>query len=510
MEEKTKYQGIENKKILLVRPKNFLGYYTYPPLALICLGSVLEKRGYSVKIIDAAREPDYESVIKKECAAAVLVGITATTAETPHAIKISDMIKGFCSTPVVWGGWHPTLFPEQTVSDRNVDFVIIGEGDFSLSDIADAISTKSSFSGIDGIAYKENGNVIANYRKGHLNPEELPSINYSLCDIEKYIESKIVDRCSSEEYSKRWLPYQSSRGCPGMCTFCINEVTNNSAYRAKSPGKVLDEIGEMVEKYRIDHVRFIDDNFFTNKQRAAEICQGILDRGYKITWDAECRVDYFNDHYINDEFLSMAARSGLIELTLGIESGSPKTLQLFNKRITPEQSIGAVETCKRHNIIPRCSFIVGSPGEEDADILMTADLINKLRKINPDMMYGVVTFRPYPKCKLTENLKKSGLYKEPQSLREWENEKTVKIYTERAYMQPWQKNPSLALNVSFFFTLSSGTMLANHQVKNRLLRLINKSFIRIANFRINRMFFYLALDRRIYDIFYRMVIKWKL
>ena len=498
------------RKIVLIRPRNFLGYCTYPPLALICLGSVLEKKGYDVRIIDAASESNHENMIKNECKDAILVGITATTAEVPHAIKLTDMIKSCSSVPVVWGGWHPTLFPEQTVSDKNVDFVVIGEGDFSLPELAGALENGGDLSGISGIAFKLNGSANAIYPKGYVNPEDLPAINYGLVDIEKYIESKIVDRCSSEEYSKRWLPYQSSRGCPGMCTFCINEVTNNSAYRAKSSGKVLDEIGDMISRHKIDHVRFIDDNFFTNKQRATEICLGIIERGFKITWDAECRVDYFNDSYINDDFLATASKSGLIELTLGVESGSPKTLEIFNKRITPEQSVRAVEACKRHNIIPRCSFIVGAPDEEDADILLTAGLVNRLRKLNPDMMYGVVTFRPYPRCKLTESLKARGLYNEPKTLREWQNEKIVKVYTERSYKQPWQKNPSLALNVSFFFTLSSGVMLANHQVRNRFFRAINSAFIRLAGFRVNRMFFGMAIDRWLYDRFYRMVIKWKL
>lgn len=497
-------------KVVLIRPKNFLGYNTYPPLALICLGSALEKEGYDVKIIDAAKDAECEKMIIDECKDAILVGITATTAEVSSAIDITDMIKKDINVPIVWGGWHTTLFPEQVIEDSAIDFIIIGEGDVSITLLAQAIKQKGSFENIKGLGYKNGGEIKINFTKDHVEIENLPMINYNLVNIENYINSKINDRCSSGEYSSRWLPYQSSRGCPGMCTFCINEVTNNSAYRAKSSKKVLEEMQVMIEKYKANHIRFIDDNFFVNKQRATEICQGILERKWKITWDAECRVDYFNDHYINDEFLDLASKTGLIELTLGIESGSPKTLQKFNKRITPEQSIRAVESCGKHNIVPRCSFIVGSPDEEKEDMIMTAKLINTMKKINPEMVFGVVTFRPYPKCKLTEDLRMRGLYKDPEKLRNWKDISVTKAYTERTFIQPWQKYPSLSNNISFYFTLSSGVQLATHQIKNPFLRPINELFIKLAKFRVKRLLFGLPVEKYLYDKFYRSVMKYKL
>ena len=121
------------KKIILIRPKNVISeeYKYYPPLGLIHVGSILEKAGYSVKILDLAmgdKIEKYKDAIKNS----IIVGITALTPEIKNACEISDQIKSFCDVPIVFGGWHATLFPEQTCNDNSIDFVIPGEGEYVM------------------------------------------------------------------------------------------------------------------------------------------------------------------------------------------------------------------------------------------------------------------------------------------------------------------------------------------------------------------------------------------
>jgi len=151
--------------------------------------------------------------------------------------------------------------------------------------------------------------------------------------------------------------------------------------------------------------------------------------------------------------------------------------------------------------------MVGLPFEEKEDIYATAKLINKLRKIDPRIAYGIATFRPYPKSEICESLKQKGIFKEPENLRQWSDDKYVKNYTERTRSQPWQKYPRLASNVSFYYTMASGVLLGNHQISNKVLRGINSFFISLGMWRTEKLMFACSIDKAIYVVFYRSYIK---
>ena len=329
-----------SEKILLIRPQNVYNYNNYPPLNLICIASKLKSVGYKVKIINCSFEKDYLKTIGKELDDSLFVGISLLTSEAPDAYVIMRYIKEHSNVPVVVGGWHSTLFPEQMADCKYVDYVIAGEGEVQIVKIAELIKNQE----------KSDNKIL---HKQTLDLDALPFPDYDTDEnIERFINSYLTDKLS--EYVSqpmRWLPYESSRGCPSYCTFCINVVADNRRYRKKSADKVVSEIEYIVKRHNISHLKIIDDNFFVDIKRVRTICEGIIKRGLSITWDGECRCDYFNDRLLNDETLKLAKKSGLVQLTLGIESGSPHTLKLMKKGITPEQAEFAVRKCDEHGII---------------------------------------------------------------------------------------------------------------------------------------------------------------
>jgi len=493
-----------NEKIVLIKPKNVFVFSSYPPLELLSVGTVLDEKGYDVRIVNAAAEEDYADTLSRECRDALIVGVTCLTSEIESAIQITDMIKRDFAVPVVWGGWHSTLFPVQTCNDKNVDFVIVNEGDYSMLRLVESLAGDGPLSEVPGLVYKKGEKVFVN-PTSYVNMEQLSLVKYDLVDIEAYSTRRLNDRFSREE--NVWLPYQSSRGCPHRCTFCVNTVTNNSKYRTKSPGKVVEEVRTLIARYGITHLRIIDDNFFVDRKRVMEICDGFVNNGFDITWDAECRVDYFRPGHLDDELLDLCTRSGLIELTLGCESGSQAVLDLIKKDITVDEIRNCVKQCHEHNILPRCSFVVGIPGERREDILLTARLVNELRKVEPEMAYGVGTLRPYPGCELVDDLVRKGLFKEPETLREWATKKYVRHYTERTHIQPWQSDPGLANSVSFYYSLAGGVLLANHQIESKLARKVNSLFMKSSRNRTEHLFFGLQFDRHLYDFFHKRYLK---
>ena len=488
-------------KVLLIQPKNTLSLNVYPPLNLIQVGSALQSNGYEVKIITCPTVRDCESVILNECSDALFVGIGVLTPEVPNAIEIAKRIKREYNIPIVWGGWHSTLFSEQMIQSRLVDKIIIDEGDSSIIRVAEEYRNTSRKS------YGKN-KVVSNIHK--LDMEQLTCPDYGLVpNIELYINSSLTDKFLEYDSRKvRWLPYQSSRGCPSFCTFCINVVTDNRKYRRKSAIKVADEIETIVYTHKINHLKIIDDNFFVNIESIKEIANKMIERKLGITWDAECRVDYFNDKIMNDDCLELLVKSGLNELTFGIESGSRRTLEIMKKGITPEQSIYAVKKSSEFGIVSRCSLIIDVPGEEKEDIFETVKLVNKIRKI-PKTMCGVHTYRPYPKSELCEKLLNEGIISQPKTFEEWSKKEFVEQFTYASVKRKWQKNYKLSSNISYFQNLESGFWIAPHQIHNILIRKVNGFFMKISKIRNSKLYYKNVIDRYIYMLFKFVFYKYK-
>ncbi len=477
-------------RILLIRPKNVYCYNNYPSLGLICVASKLKLVGYDVKIINCALEVNPLETIGRELKDCLFVGITLLTSEVPDAYRIMKFVKQISSVPVVVGGWHCTLFPEQMARCEYVDYVVAGEGEEHIAEIAKLIENKGS-----------NGNNKIFYKKIiDLNTLPLPDYN-SDHSIERFIRSSLTDKLAESVIRPmRWLPYESSRGCPSLCTFCINVVTDNNRYRKKSPEKVIAEVEYIINKHNLTHLKIVDDNFFVDIRRVRAICEGIIQRNLNITWDGECRCDYFNNGMLNDETLRLAKRSGLIQLTLGIESGSSHTLKLMKKSITPEQAENAVRKCNEHEIIARSSFILEIPGETVDDIKQTIAFVNRLRKYHY-FTCGVGTFRPYPKCELTHELIKDGYLKEPRSFDEWTGRETIDLYTSAEYMRPWQVNGKYSESAAYYLNMESAVRLGNHQIDRTSDRLKNSMFISLAKLRNKFMFYGFPIDKKLYKNF---------
>jgi len=481
-------------KVVLIQPKNTLAINIYPPLNLVKIGSALQANGFEVKIIAAPILKQARKVILDECRDALMVGIGILTAEVPDAIGIAREIKKAFNLPIVWGGWHATLFPEQMAESSLVDKVIVDEGDELIVEAAEFYLKNK------GAVGNDNNKILRN--KSRIQLDSLPEPDYSLVPgIEHFINVPLTDKfLEYDDRAIRWLPYEASRGCPSRCTFCINIVTGNNVYRRKSAKKVVDEIVSLTNKYNLNHLKIIDDNMFVDVKWVKDIACGLIDNNLAITWDAECRVDYFSDSHVNDECLELCVKSGMNELNFGIESGSEHTLELMKKGITPEQAIYAVESSSRHGIVSRCSFIIDIPGERESDIFKTVKLVNRIREI-PKTTCGVHTYRPYPKSELCEGLLKSGVIKQPEDFEGWADNKFIEQFTYTDAKRSWQKNSKISSKISFYQCLESGVWLKPHQIKSKTISAANNFFIKLAYLRNRNIFYKYAIDRYLYKIF---------
>jgi anaerobic magnesium-protoporphyrin IX monomethyl ester cyclase len=399
-------------------------------MGIFCLATYLDQRGVEVKIIDEARQHNCAELIKNELSNVDFVGISAMTTQLPSALDISKKIKDYNKNiKIIWGGFHPTLFPESTIAHPLIDIAVIGEGEETLWEI---INKKGkNLESIKGIAFKKENKTTITPERPLLKIEDLPAPKWKL------MPSDIIDKLSK-------VPIHTSRGCPHRCTFCVNAITKNQ-WRARPPEQVIIDIKNVLSGpcAKKNHIVFWEENFFVDKNRAKKILQGLIEDKINISWSTTCRADYFKDDFINDEFLDLIKKSGCELLSMGAESGSPRILEKIQKDVTPEEIIYSAKQCVKYNIDPIYSFMAGLPGEAWKDIKKTLYLIDVLTKINRRVkIIGPQTFRPYPGSPLFKECISMGWHP-PLSLEEWAKAMSGELNYMDSHKLPWLKKPDV-------------------------------------------------------------------
>lgn len=445
----------------------------YMPFSLLYLGTVLESAGHKVNLLDAQIE-DVEKKMRQVINSSDLIGLSVMTAHVKDALRLSDIAKEIDKDiPVMWGGVHPSLLPDQCVADRSIDYAVIGEGEETLVEFIGGNPLNS----ISGLVYKENGTIKKNPERSYIDLNKISPPNWDLLDVEKYVYTYELGGVDGG----RTLPIHVGRGCPYLCTFCINTVIARK-WRPLSAENVMKEINLLKEKYKLTHIKFNDDNFFIDKNRVRKVCTEMKSMG--LTWDASCRVDYFNPHYLDESFLKLLQESGCVALGFGIETGSQKILDLICKQTTVDQSIHAIKKCAEHGIVPVCSFMSGLPSETEEDLNKTIDLIMLFFDICKDKIsiHGPAPYRPYPGSKLYNYAKSMGL-KEPESVREWASIDLFGGFFKGTNL-PWVKNPEKLEKIEFY------SMRAATSYKHPLVKVLKA----MAKFRLKHRFYNLPIE----------------
>ncbi len=462
------------------------------PLGIIYLGTYLKKNNFDVCLIDSRlySKNGLEDILRKEIGGVSLVGISVMTSYIQETLNILNLVKQYDSEiKTVLGGIHASLFPEQTVRHPLVDFVVFGEGELPLLALVEKLSKKEdSYEDIENLYFKRNGNIV--FRKSHkfIDINDLPMPDYSLVDVERYITRRFTDGSWG-----RQIEYQSSRGCPSRCAFCVNTIINKRYWRQKSPVKVIKEIEELKEQFALDSIFFMDESFFPKKKNIEEIADGL--KKIPVKWEANCRADYFQDRNIDDAFLKFLSSCGLTTVRIGIESGSQAILNLLKKDITSVDIINAAKICSQNNVFAYCSFMVGLPYETKKDIIDTLNIISKIESIGKKyiIIIGPQVFRPYPGGELYDLCKKDGL-SEPRTFQEWGRLRLLDTgYIDDFY---WIKNKKFIELIVLLRSLAQDNRVdkSNWPLLRRLVRGFLCFFVR---YRIKFSFYYFLIDMRL-------------
>jgi len=383
------------------------------PLNLAYLAAMLEADGHFVRIIDLnivktkielddqLAETNFE-----------LLGFTSTTpiiTSCFHTIKI--LKKKFPKSKVVLGGWHGSAIPVQTLeSCFNIDFVVKGEGEYTLQELVRVIENGGDYSSILGLVYRRpDGVIIENGERPLItNLDSLPYPAWHLLALDEY---KKIGVYTVGGYFKKDLYLCSiltSRGCIGKCIFCADGVIHKGKCRFRSPENVVDEIQQMIKKHGIRFFFVIDSNFLNSPVHVQRICELIIKSQLKILWGCVGRVEN-----VSEDLLRLMKAAGCIRISYGVESGSPKILKLMDKNISIPQIKNAVALTKKVGISVYIYFVYGMPGETLDDVQMSRQLLFELK---PNFVtHSIAT--PYPGTKLFDFVTKTGMLKDL----EWEH-----------------------------------------------------------------------------------------
>jgi radical SAM superfamily enzyme YgiQ (UPF0313 family) len=471
--------------VILVYPKTGIdfGATVAPPHSLLAISAPLYKKGYKIKIIDQRTDIDWNiRLVDYLQRKPICVGISMMTGTQIYfGLEVAKIVRALTDrkVPIVFGGAHPSIIPEQTLQSEYVDVVCIGEGDITFKEIVDAFQMKRSLKEVDGIGFKEGARVVITPSRPLLDVETLLPVPWDLIDVNKYIHRDFYIKGATRSLDIG----QTSRGCPFHCGFCCSASLRQREWRPMSVKKSLEIIIEPVRRFKLSAIWIRDDEFYIDRDRAYRICEGIIKSGVNIKWyTSGPRVDIFNK--FSDEQIVMLRRSGADTLKFGAESGSNRILELMKKGIHWEDTLKANLRAKKFGIIPVFALMIGFPGETFDEINQTMGLFIRLKKDNPQAQFETICpYTAFPGTPLYDLALKMGL-KPPQSLEGW-IDWLCDEYDIKGRKIPWftYAERKKIGNVAYMSILANAAVNAIGGVENDSIRNILKAiFIPISLF----------------------------
>jgi anaerobic magnesium-protoporphyrin IX monomethyl ester cyclase len=393
-------------KVVLYNPKAV--FFTMP-LALLAVGSELDPQTHEIVLIDGRLESDAEQAVLAHLDGALCLGVTVLTgAPISDALRISRAAKrARPDLPVVWGGWHPSMFSRECLRESAVDVTVRGQGEATFAEIVARLAAGRSLQGCAGCTVRlPDGTIHENPARPLAPVDGFRAHDYGLIPVERYFELK----------GKRQLDYISSQGCNFRCAFCSDPFVYGRKWVGLEPVRMALRLRELWERYRFNDVNFQDETFFTRRDRVREFAEHLIGSGMSITWAATMRAD--QGVRLPEEVWASCKRSGLRRVLVGVESGSNEMLKRIRKDIKIEQVFHTAERMLRYKIGGHFPFIVGFPDESDSSIEATLECAKKLRSLSPDFLTPIYYFKPYPGSELVDEAVARG-FRLPESLQAW-------------------------------------------------------------------------------------------
>ena len=357
----------------------------WPPLSLMISAALLEKAGFRVRIIDGRVERGWNEKLRRLAPECDWIGLTSSPLDRWQCPNLEveyflDLARSLPSDKLLIMGAHGTIFPQAMLNQTGARAVIAGEPEERLLTLV----TQKDWSTIPGIVFRKDGKIFQtpkpnkhNEPNKPTNLNKLPAPAYHLIDPAKY---------AYELLGKPFALFETSRGCPYGCTFCLKTMYGPGV-RYKPIERLMVEIEQVVTIFGFRYGYFIDLEFTTNREHAMEICHQLIARRYRFLWCCQTRADA-----VDAVLLKRMKRAGCRLIHFGIESGSARILRDTKKGIDRDTIQEGICLTREAGMETACFFMLGFPGETRSEMEET---LKFARKLNPTYAsFHVVT--PYP------------------------------------------------------------------------------------------------------------------
>jgi radical SAM superfamily enzyme YgiQ (UPF0313 family) len=383
------------KKVMLIQPGG-LHEVTWFPHGLMAVSSALLEGGFESIIIDQRIDENWRDRISENINDCFVVGFTIMSGSPiTHALLAAEYVKAIApNVPILFGGYHASILPMQTIRHPLVDYVYIGAAGSDLIVFMNALlDRKRDLQKLSSIVAKgTNGtqplskmdldvSIYRNWRASYgsiLNPEGYRSHN---------------------NIASFFLTYS----CPYDCAFCA--IVNVHRFKMRNSEYIIDELKYLIEEKKYSKIAFLDGLLFAG-QRTLRVFRQMADSGLSFEWRGNARADSFDSY--SDDDIGWLANHGMKSLLFGFESGSDKILTILNKRHSVQQCIDVIKRYSNYDVDVHASMMTAIPGETVDDLKKSIDFLFKLKEVNKRTSFNMNTFIPVPGSKTYADMISSG------------------------------------------------------------------------------------------------------
>lgn len=367
-------------KILIINPPHKsigsrLANEHLPPLGLLSIGGPLIDEGFDVHLLDADySNMNYSDIIHETLEQnpdIVLMGHSGSTSAQPIINDIALLLKHKSSTfKIIIGGVFPTYHWEEILeSQPSIDFIVIGEGEEVILDLANALKNRIPLVDIKGIAYKADGKIIKNKDGDIIQNLDDYRIGWELMKDYHY----------TYWGKKKAVVIQFSRGCPYPCSYCGQSIFWKK-WRHRDPQLLANEIEMLYHQYGIEVINFADENPSTNKREWKQFLEALIEKDLNLILVGSIRADNI---VRDEEHLHLYKKAGFERFLLGIENYDEVILEKIKKSGSVSKDKKAIELLRKHNILSMATYVVGFGEETNIDFYHS---LKQLLLYDPDQV----------------------------------------------------------------------------------------------------------------------------
>ncbi len=400
------------------------------PLELLQIAGGPVQEGFEVVLIDANIEVDPLARVLEACegalcfAASAILGYQVTDGE-----RVARVVRErFPGLPIVWGGWFPTVKPEMYFEGELADAVVLGQGELTFLEVAQALQAGEALEGVAGLALWRDGELLHTPARAMVGFDALPPTPWQLLDFEPYRFRQLE---LAGDYARHRMPipqrwkkarapvsfsFNSSYGCPCNCTFCCSPDVTGRRWKAIEGAVLADQLAELQARFGFEAVRFHDANWSLDERRALAFCARLRENGTELHWNATTEVETVvrYEHSSLDEL----AESGCHFLWLGAETGTEAMQQRIRKNVPLDRVPEALQRLIDRRITTGCFWIIGFPHETLESMRATVQAAARLKHQFPGYASDLYPFRALPGTEDYQEAKGLG-WRLPETFEEW-------------------------------------------------------------------------------------------